>query len=327
MKAKHHLLAAALALVAAKNTGAQSVHYKVLYDNPYEIKKLHVHLDPFYMDLGAGNLTMGWGARGNFYVGRLGALNLDFRRAYFDMMEKAVGDGTTNAAPVRGSKPYFYFEPGIDFNLMDKTRARSLKVTLSSSSYSSGGYTYTDEKYIMVDGTQRKVFSLHGGIAFWHTMVDIGNATGTKNNDGTTTSELFATSSSASDTLRAGHTLMSSVIIAGGISTKSITNLAIACDWGNRGNSILSHFYADFLFAPVITMEDVKYNNNIYKLNDGARKRTGWRLGWEYHKPNKTFMSEKIEFGSRPGMKGKGSWGNAYLEMTVGFNLAFMGGE
>jgi hypothetical protein len=308
-----------LTLSGACSMQGQTVHYKTLMDDPYAIKKLHVHLDPFYCDLWGTNIHMGWGARANFYVGRLGALHFEMRRAYLDMMQEDAKSDLL--VPKRGFKPYFYMEPSLDLNFSDKTRDRSLKVTLSSSSYSSGGYTYTSERYIMVDGSQRKVYSLHGGLSFSHSAFDMSKGNVTLE-DGST--EANFTAISATDTLTGGHGMMSTMVVAAGLSGKTITNLIISTDWGNRGNSMLSHWYLDFLFAPVVSFEDMKMGSAEYKVECANKKRIGWRFGWEFHKPNKTFMSYKMEFGSRPGFSG-GKWSGGYLGFTVGFNLAFLG--
>lgn len=303
---------------------AQNIHYKTLEDDPYAIKPFTLHLDPFFVDAWWTDITMGWGLRADYHLGRIGSLNLEFRKPYLDM----IYSNHKSESP-KNIKNQTWLETTAAFNLVDKAKTRSVRITLSSSSYSSGGYTYTNTKFFNTNAEVRKIFSVRGGMYSVSTGYKSGDAKAyyigqvvDPNN----------TSSTMEDTVWAsGDKMFRSMAIIGGISLKSITNITVAVDdWGTRRNSSYSDFYVDFMFAPVIGLD--KELNTVdgkeYDLESDNLKRMGWRMGWAYKSPVRTFMSYKFEFGARPGYKGaEGSSKilspRAFLEMTIGVSIPF----
>ncbi|MCC7301585.1 MAG: hypothetical protein IT233_02985 [Bacteroidia bacterium] len=292
----------------------QDIHYKVLEDDPYNIKKLMIHLDPFYCDAWWTDVTLGWGVRADLHYGSLGTLNIDFRRAYLDVVKSSNKND-------KDVKTHMWFEGVASLNLVDKTKQRSMKIVLSSSSHSSGGYTYTNTKFFMAPGTKRKIFGVRGGIYMVNTPYE--------------TEDAHAYKLEGVDTSRAtGAAMMKTMTIVGGISFKSITNLQVSVDdWGTRRNSAYSDFYIDFLFAPGVGMGKGDVTHPVSgivspnaDLDVKEKKHMGWRMGWSYKNPMRTWLTYKFEWGSRPGFKSQESGilsANAFLMMTMGISIPF----
>lgn len=310
-------------------TQAQNISYKIVEDDPYNIKKLGIHLDPFWLEMWGHNLlTMGFGTRLDFHVGRLGSLHLDFRRSYFESNAGDVGFQRTNWIPENGFKKYMYIEPQIAINLSDRTRTEDLNVTLSSSSSSYGGYTFTSSTFIPVPGSVRKIVALHGGFysltSTYNTELFNENKAGMLKD-----SMIYATTTiNGKDStvfLPVGtYGNLTTMVLEVGFSFKTIKNLWLNADgYGQRGHTGYTDFYIDFLFAPVIKLSDMKYADvdaNVWKVDSDAKRRIGWMVGWASKKPLRSNFSYKYEFGQRPGLKG-GAW---FFNMIIGYNIALM---
>ena len=106
----------------------------------------------------------------------------------------------------------------------------------------------------------------------------------------------------------------------GGLSITDNRNLKIRADgYGNKGVHEYSCFYADFMFAPYIKIDDFimdttkqvssnYYPKHIYKA-DGeggfVKKNIGWRVGMFYRNGA---LDMTLEVGSRPGVVNKGGY-------------------
>jgi hypothetical protein len=320
------LMVAAFVLAAAISANAQNISYKVTEDDPYAIKKLGVHIDPYWMDVwGANSLKFGAGARVDYHLGRLGSIHLDIRKAYLDLGELNTRENTEWVSKSGKFKKFFYIEPHIAFHLSDKVKSQYMNVVLSSNSYSYGGYTYSSSKYISVPGSLRKIIALHAGFYSLTSTYNAGAVSSFANNDSILSA--VGTKNGKDTTLflpggTYGH-ITTGVLLAG-FSFKKIKNLWINADgYGNAGHTGYTDFYIDLLFAPVIKLSNMLQNageTNEWKIDSEEKKRLGWRLTWAKKKPMRSAVSYKFEIGQRPGLKG----GSFFFNMIFGYNIAAM---
>jgi hypothetical protein len=315
---------------------AQSISYKVVEDDPYNTKPIQVHLSPFYADAWNVNTTMGWELWSTVDIKKRLTIFGGFRQAYLDINGRDHADQDL-PKPSSGLGKSWRFEAMGILNLADKARKTSLKVVLSSSSSSSGGYTYTNTKYIMVPGTKRRVFGLRGGFYNQSTAIDFGDLE-VKDANKVETIPFTAVKSDGKDTIHFGsygdrkggspiyngYSMVNIFTLAAGINLKSVTNLIInADDYGGRSNSTTNNFYLDFMVAPVIAIKDVvTVDKSKWDIESSSKSYTGWKLGWFWHSTKKTYMSFKTEVGKRPGFKG-GTLGNFYIDINMGINIGF----
>ncbi|NJN28521.1 MAG: hypothetical protein HC819_22370 [Cyclobacteriaceae bacterium] len=50
------------------NTEAKTLTYEELYDDPFDINKLFIHIQPMYGELFSTNTTMGLGLKAQYYM-------------------------------------------------------------------------------------------------------------------------------------------------------------------------------------------------------------------------------------------------------------------
>lgn len=298
------------------HVGAQEVKYKILSDDPRHVKPFSLSLDPFYCDLGATDIHMGWQVRADLLFLKRLEFRAEYRRAYLDINESSGESGAY--IPSKGVKPASHFEGGVSLFLFDKLKKTNTKLVLSSRT--SGNYTYT--KYIMIPATKRKMFGVRGGVYAYNVAMEIdGNKNGefftVKTEDGNTTLPEGAPDGAI--------TMYTTGAVYGGLHWKSIIDVIARTDYGIRKVGGMSDFYIDVLFSPVVSFGNVRNNGIDYTMeaNKDKVKRFGWRAGWQMRHPNKVWFDYKFEFGARPGFKSTEKIGldSERIYMMFGFGL------
>lgn len=295
---------------------AQEVSYRILTDDPDEIKPLSISLEPFYFDLYPKNMNMGYSVRADLLFLKRLELRADFRGAYLDFLIEDAGSGTYTAK--NDPKKAMYMEAGASLFFTNKKKKVTTKLVLSSRTV--GDYTYT--RYIMVPATKRKMWGVRAGLS--------NNRLVTELTDGQQGyMEKIRESDGTRDTLVNGAFPMYNVTsLYAGLHWKSVINLVADTDYGKKRSARVNDFYLDLLFAPVVHMGAVKdATGNIYKLETDSKhiKRFGWRLGWVIRDPNRVWMTYKFEMGARPGITSTEGYGlkfdNSFLMFTFGINI------
>ncbi|HQQ93142.1 MAG TPA: hypothetical protein PLQ93_01200 [Bacteroidia bacterium] len=328
---KKDLLLTVLAFITVLGMHAQDVSYTVKNDDPYDIRNLCISLDPFYADAWGTNANLGFGARADLYLWKLMSVSADFRRAYLDMNAREHVDGSL-PKPLEELKKQLYLEAGAQLTFFERSKERDLKVVLSSSSSSSGRYTTTHTRYIMVPGTLRKVKQLRAGLISSRTAIDIQDAGEDPDNTfsakqvGDTASFKFGPYGKSVDgsPIYGGYTMMNLYMVYGGISAKRITNLILDTDYGRKGNEFIYDFYLDVLYAPIIKFKNVyTVGGKEWEVSSSDVKNLGWRFGVSARRSVRSFMSYRMELGSRPGfVGGQGVLAtNLYLMITFGWSI------
>jgi hypothetical protein len=314
-----------LALTSLLNslTKAQSVSYKITKDDPYDVKNLTIAVDPLFFDLnGMNTVSAGWGLRGEYTGGRRFTASFDFRNGF----------GTNGFDPdSNNTRNYSAFEGKLGLVLSDKSNSGNMRIVLSSSSYSSGGYTYTSTKYFMCPGTTRSVVVFNAGLYQLNNNFSYKN--GAKADSSAVKDVLFEKDGKE---VRRGDSLwkawklndkfggFSSVAITAGFTFRSIHNLFVDVEgYGSRSNSIFSDFYIDGMFAPIISMKDYTFttSGDKWTVKAEGKRSFGWRAGWFIRRPKNQGFSQKFEFGQRPGVKTEKYLQGCYLMYTFGLYI------
>lgn len=295
-------------------TMAQEVNYRIISDDPENIKAFSLSLEPMYCDLSGTNIHLGYSVRADLLILRRMELRADFRRAYLDINGQETDKSYYH--PKNDAKMAIYGEAGVSLFLTDRLKKTNAKLVLSSRS--DGSYTYT--KYIMVPATKRKMWGVRGGIYNNRLAYEM---------DGT--DSFFVMKDDQDNEVPATDntvTMMNTTSLYGGLHWKSIVDLVATTDYGTRKAGGMVDFYIDFLFAPVVVFGDVKSPQDVeyaLKAKSDHVKRMGWRAGWAYRHPNKVGISYKFEFGARPGFRSSKEMAFAsersYMLFTVGLNI------
>lgn len=284
---------------------AQSLSYRVTKDDPYDVKNFTLAIDPLFFDVnGENGYAFGWGMRANWFMGKVLDFNFDFRNGFGTRGYDMRNNNTRN---------YFAMEGSIGLTLSHKTKSRNLPIILSSSSYTSGGYTYTTTYSIKggVPATVRSVIAFRAGAYQMTNTIDL---------DKTLNDSLVVFRDKSADksfSYRDSVTALSlnnyggfaSTAIFAGFNFKTIKQLVVDVDgWGVRQNSAYSDFFVDAIFSPVIALKNYENTRNgvttKYDLKyEGGKRAIGWRIGYVVRKPKEQGFSFKWELGQRPGFK------------------------
>jgi len=306
---------------AAVKTQAQSISYTVTKNDPYDIKNLTVAIDPFFLDFnGQNGYSFGWGLRADYMMGKSLQFNFDYRQG-FGTRGYLISDNNT--------KNYSYKEGAVALTLSSKVKTKNLRIILSQSSYTSGGYTYTTTTYIKggVPADIRNVIALRGGV------YNMTNTQAFENlNDSLLTFESdgveFSYKDSASVKGLGKYGAVYSTAIFGGFNFKTIRQLILDVDgYGTRGNVMYRDFFIDFLFSPVLFLKNYKDDVDTpaevkYNVKYGKSSAIGWRMGWFIRKPKDQGFSMKFEFGQRPGyVNTEKRWNSFYGMFTYGLYI------
>lgn len=327
-------------LPAAAQLSAQTVSYKVSKDDPYDIKNFTAGIDPLFIDVnGMNGYSAGWGARAEYSHGKKFTASFDFR----------TGFGTNGYDPDdNNTRNYSAIEGKLGLVLSDRSRSTNFKIILSQSSYSSGGYTYTNTKYFMCPGTSRRAVVFNAGIyqlnnSIKYVMASSSDSSRVKN-------ILFEKDGKE---VRRGDSLwnemnlnskfggFSSLAVTAGFTFRTIHNLFVDVDgYGARSNSVFSDFYIDAMFAPAIALKDYEYThvvneqvvansslNGKWKVKAEGKRAFGWRMGWFIRKPKNQGFSQKFEFGQRPGIKTEKYLSSCYMMYTFGLYIPLKVGK
>jgi len=315
MKLKIKCLTLFLGCFFGTQIHAQNVKYRIISDDPYDIKPVSLSLEPLYMDLNLPNLAMGWSVRAEVLFLKRMELRASYRRSYFDLA-KLDADGLPAK---KGIKNQWLGEASFAFFLTDRTKKKSMQVVLSQTS--SGKYTYT--RSISVPGTKRNMFGIRGGAYHMFNPMNLGS-----DQHGFYKLENEA---DASDVLEKENisSMYNTSSLFGGIQFKTIKNLFVTADgYGTRSHSSFNDFYIDVLFAPILGFQDVQHaDGRIFKVNMESShvKRIGWRCGWVMRRPESVWLSYKVELGARPGFATKRGLSleneTIYMMFTVGMNI------
>lgn len=290
---------------------AQSVTYRVTKNDPYDIKNFTLAIDPLFFDVnGENGFAFGWGARANWFMGKAVDFNFDIRSG-FGTRGYDIDDNNT--------RNYFAMEGSIGLTLSNKVKSRNVPIILSSSSYTSGGYTYTTTYSISggVPADTRKVIAFRAGAYQMTNSYDLNKNLHDsllmfRNKDTDSEFSMKENKDTIVFPVDNGNTWggVASTAVFAGFNFKTIRQLVVDVDgWGVRQNSRYSDFFIDGIFAPVIALKNYRGTNNHgveskYDLKyEGGKRAFGWRMGWSYRKPKDQGFSFKWEFGQRPGFK------------------------
>lgn len=257
-----------LFLLCAFSSQAQNVEYKIIKDQPDDVSNLWVNFELVNFEMPLKNFdgtsfNLGLNSVVN-YRNKLGA-EATFRRSYLTL----------------GKKPRLQFEIGGFYNLASKTKSRKQKVVLDQSSYTSGGKTYTETKFIKVPSTIMSSYGVRAG--FDYNREFLGAEMENHGFDGEFTYQFGG-------------------IYLGGLITKQM-NMRINTDnFGTAGAAFVRRYYVDVLINPIRKLTD-NATDLAYTANRPGV--IGWRAGIEAlpAEPRKIqghALYYKIEVGMRP---------------------------
>ena len=270
------------------------IYYNIDNNDPYDLKKFRLMLDPLFIDWHFKKFPLGAGIQANIQPHHRINLELQFRAAYYDTKLK---DAKEENLGENRLLPFMYAEGLFEVYAMDKLRSNTIRITLSKDYY----LLYNVENYIKVPVQQRSLFSFRMGYIRYNNFVE---------GDGEFPLEGSATS--YQDDYYSMYTIQAPYV---GFGVGSINKYRITVkNYGYVSRFRMKMFYADFLYGfKHIADIDLAGGTAVPVDVDGFRP-YGWRVGWQWVD---NLMHMRLEAGQRPSISDK-YW---YLMFGIGFQL------
>lgn len=314
------LLCAYHAVQAQVGVTDEAITYEELYDDPYAINRLYLHLQPLYADLFATNVTVGFGIAGNYYLRK----KLDFfgsvRQAYTSSFDYVKDIATKNQKIENRAQSFTYFEIGGTYHFKDEERDTETKLVLYPKGYQKANRWATQmPAYIMVPSKVRTIKGARLGGFIYDTSIDMKKIAEEQN----------VVLTDHIGTLPEGIYYHSNQTVKGvflGGSMAWIKNLAVTLDKGHDvlSDDLILTAFLDLMVAPSLQLDDIQYrdplvNNQIREFSTDKIKMShvGFRTGLEGKFNRKLGWAYGAELGVRPTVSGRGFFALIRISLPV----------
>jgi len=288
----------------------QAITYEELYDDPYAINKLYVHLQPLYGELFKTNVTVGFGAAVNYYYEDKFNLHAHYRQAYFKSFDLARDVALKNQEIENRPDNFNFFEVGGTYHIKDLEADTETKLVLYSKKYQKGNrWAAKVPEHTVVPSKVRKIIGGRLGGLGYNTSSDLNNI---MKDQGVVLVDQDSVPMPA-DVYVNGNMSVFGGFLGGSMSW--IKNMAIKPDKGYgvlSDDQILTVFF-DILIAPSISFDDIEYKDpaedyrtRVFSADPVKTSMIGVRAGLEGKYNRELGWSYGIETGIRPGIKGRG---------------------
>lgn len=319
-------------IAQGERTDKTAVTFEEIYDEPYNVNKLFVHLQPLYGEVFATNVNAGFGLQAEYSIKNKVDLRANFRSTYgskfFDLNRE---QGKQTSEVDNNQKPFTYFEFGGTYHIKDFEKSSKTKLVLYKKSYSGNKWAARVPLHAEVPCKVRQVIGARLGATVWQSTIDVNNimkkqdltADDFENEEGLSL-ESVASADFGDDDV----TIFSNVSTAGfyvGGSFSWIRNAAFNFDKYEGGvDDLILTTYLDILIAPRVALEDIVYQGTPYDISPLSTKKIGFRAGIE-GKFNRTLSwAYGGEIGYRPGIDGRMFYALVKISFPVfGTNLDY----
>lgn len=308
-----------------------AVTFEEIYDEPYNINKLFIHIQPLYGEIFATNVNAGFGLQAEYNIKNKVDLKANFRSTYGSKFFDLNREQAKQTSEVdNNQKPFTYFELGGTYHIKDFEKSSKTKMVLYKKSYTGNKWAARVPLNAEVPCKVRQVIGARLGVTVWQSTIDVNNimrkqdltTADFENEAGVTLADAGITNGDED------ITVFSNVSTTGlylGGSFSWIRNAAFSFDKYEGGvDDLILTTYVDILVAPRISVEDIVYLNTPYDISPLSTKKIGFRAGVE-GKFNRTLSwAYGGEIGYRPGIDGRMFYALVKISFPVfGTNLDY----
>ncbi|MCK5701040.1 MAG: hypothetical protein KAI29_07805 [Cyclobacteriaceae bacterium] len=284
------------------NTEAKTLTYEELYDTPYDINKLFIHLQPMYGELFTTNSTVGWGIKAQYYLKNLADFEGHIRAPYgrsFDLTRDAA---FKNSTVDNEARPFTYFELIGTYHIKDEEQDTETKFILYSKRYKGDKWAATVPSHTIIPTKVRRIYGARfGGMAYkssvdYNRIMDKQGVTLISDEGG----EIGADESVYGNMSAVGFYIGGSMVL--------IKNVAVQPDkiYGTLVNDLIFTTFFDVNFTPMVTVDDIYIDGIRYSSEPILKSVLGFRAGLEGKFNRKFSWAYGGEIGYRPGLKQSG---------------------
>jgi len=284
------------------NEEAKSLTYEELYDTPFEINKLFVHLQPMYGEFFTTNVTVGWGMKIQYYLKEKADFEAHVRVPYTTAFDLTRDAAQKNSTVDNEARPFIYMELLGTYHIKDEEQDTETKFTLYSKRYKGDKWAASVPLHTIIPTKIRKVIGARLGGMSYNSSLDYNMIMEKQNvvlvsNEGV---EIGA------DESVYGNMSASGVFIGGSMSF--IKNVAVQPDkvYGTLVNDLIFTTFFDVSFTPVVSVDDIFVDGMMYSSEPIEKSMIGFRAGVEGKFNRKFGMAYSGEIGYRPGLKESG---------------------
>jgi len=291
----------------------EAVTYETFFDDPSDINKLYLHIQPLYGELFMTNVNIGYGFEVDYYLKDLFDFNINFRKTYSRKFDFIRDVAEKNSQVLNDTRRFYYGEIGVTYHIIDREESSKSKFFLYSDTFKQQKKWETMvPKYIVAPSKLRRIYGLRVGAASYQSTFDVNR---TVKNQGEVALDTLGGLSVYSNIMNHGFYI-------GGL-LKLIRNVTINFDeiYQQVTNDMIFSTYLDLLIFPFTTVDDMNFpgtdvgmilSNEIIITNMlGIRAGINGRFNRDFS------FGYNIEMGYRPGIKGQ----NFYFMGKLSFPL------
>lgn len=302
------------------------VTFEELYDEPYAINKLFVHLQPMYGELWKSNINAGFGLEATYFMRDMFTFRIHARKAYSQKFDLSRDLAERNNDMEDEPNIFNMYEFGATYHIKDYTKSSTTKMVLYKKSYKNGKWAARVPLNAEVPATLRKIVGARLGGMFFDSSVDFKNAIDDQggsvaeftNAEGTGLPEMLPDENGdMRDIMVYGNMAAAGFYV--GSSITWIRNVAVDFDnnYQDAVDDLILTAFFDILVTPKMDISDVTYLAEPYSTDALGTNKFGFRLGLE-GKFNRTLSwAYGGEIGMRPGPEKRGLYAALKISFPV----------
>lgn len=295
------LLSTGFVTFAQEDVDEEIPSYQTMYDDPYDIRNLYLQFQPLFADVGALNITGGFGIEGAYYHEDLFDVQLAFRTTYgkrFDLNRSAAirNDENGNSFPV-----HFNLEFGGTYHVKDIMNESSSQVLLYSKQLKGTEWASTVAKSAVINGKVRTIIGTRLGGILYSSTLNVSSTLEVQNKE--------LTYEDGSPVLESSmYSNINAFIIYVGGSYSMIRNYAVEFSerFDPSGDDMIFTPFFDIMIAPVININDVILPTETVSADEIDKLSMGFRAGLNLKFNRKLSWGTTVETGIRPGVRKRG---------------------
>ncbi len=304
-------------LVSAQNANlskeAKTLTYEELYDTPYDINKLFIHIQPMYGEYFTTNTTVGWGIKAQYYMKNVASFEAHVRAPYgkpFDLVRDAA---IKNSTVDNEARAFSYFEVLGTYHIKDEEFDTETKFILYSKRYKGDKWGATVPLHTIIPTKGRRIIGARFGGMGYRSAVDYNRIMDKQR------VTLISDEGGEIGSDESVYGNMSALGFFIGGSLTLIKNVAVQPDkiYGTLVNDLIFTTFFDINFTPVVTVDDIYNDGDRFSAEPIQKNVLGFRAGVEGKFNRKISWAYSGEVGYRPGLKKSGVFALVKISIPV----------